>query len=93
MSPLKTGMSLRTYTANAIEVLGRLRVKVRYKSYVGWHDLYVVEGVGSSLLGRDWLTKVKLDWAEVRAISSMNIGKEVERPATKYSQVNRAQGS
>ena len=83
----KTGMSLRTYTAVPIQVLGRLRVKVRYKSYVGWHDLYVVEGVGPSLLGRDWLTKVKLDWAEVRAISSMNIGKEVERLATKYSQV------
>ena len=33
------------------------------------------------------MTKVKLDWAEVRAISSMNIGKEVERLATKYSQV------
>ena len=73
----KTGMSLHTYTADPIQVLRRLRVKVKYKSYVGWHDLYVVEGVGPSLLGRDWLTKVKLDWAEVRAISSMNIGKEV----------------
>ena len=47
----KTGMSLRTYTADPIQVLGRLRVKVIYKSYVGWHDLYVVEGVGPSLLG------------------------------------------
>ena len=33
---------------------------------------------GPSLLGRDWLTKLTLDWTEMRAISSMNSAKEVE---------------
>ena len=83
----KTGMSLSTYTAQPIQVLGKMHMSVRYQGYVGWHDLYVVEGVGPSLFGRDWLARIKIDWAEVKAISRWNADKEVERLVAKYTQV------
>ena len=42
----KKEMKLHTYTAEPIRLLGKMRVKVPYKDYRGWHDLYVVEGEG-----------------------------------------------
>ena len=61
----KPALKLRTYTAEPITVLGRLQVRVKYKKYKGSHDLIVVQGSGPSLLGRDWLSCIQLDWAEM----------------------------
>ena len=35
---------------------------MKYQTYMGHHDLYVVGGNGPTLLGRDWLQFVRLDW-------------------------------
>ena len=64
----KPALKLRTYTAEPITVLGRLRVRVKYKKYKGSHDLIVVQGSGPSLLGLDWLSCIWLDWAEMWAV-------------------------
>ena len=53
---------LKTYTSESIPVIGVLRVQVKYRGYLGSHDLYVVSGNGPALLGRDWLQFVRLDW-------------------------------
>ena len=58
-----TEVSLHTYTLEAITVLGQLTVEVCYNGYTGTHQLYVVEGCGP---GRDWLAKIRLDWAGIR---------------------------
>ena len=63
-------LTLRTYTAEPITVLGQMKVKVRYKGYVGTHQLVVVAGKGPALLGRDWLSKIRSDWASIRAIAA-----------------------
>jgi len=52
---------LKTYTSESIPVVGVLRVQVKYQTYMGYHDLYVVGGNGPTLLGRDWLQFVRLD--------------------------------
>jgi len=58
----KSRAQLQTYTAESLAVLGTIPVKVRYGSYVGTHTLYVVNGQGPTLLGQDWLMKIRLDW-------------------------------
>ena len=44
-------LSLRTYTAQPIKLVGQMSVLVKYQQYVGQHTLYVAEGNGPSLVG------------------------------------------
>ena len=57
-----TAVKLRTYTGEAIPVVGRLMVKVQYQGQEEQLPLVAVAGDGPSLLGRDWLAKLKLEW-------------------------------
>ena len=54
--------NLRTYSGEKLKVQGMIEVKVKYEDQVTRLPLLVVEGSGPSLLGRDWLLRIKLDW-------------------------------
>ena len=56
-----TDVRLRIYTGKEITVIGKLTVKVQYQD----QELLVVAGDGPSLLGRDRLAKVKLEWQDI----------------------------
>ena len=68
----KPTLSLRTYTSERMAVLGEVSVHVRYGKYSGTHTLYVVEGAGPTLLGRDWLHLIPLDWASIKVMSGVD---------------------
>ena len=53
---------LRTYTGQELDVQGSVTVDVTYGSQSEKLPLLVVAGNGPSLLGRDWLQKIRLDW-------------------------------
>ena len=59
---------LTIYTGEAIEILGEVEVTVQYKSQEKSLNLLVVTEEGPSLLGRDWLTHIKLDWSQLNHI-------------------------
>ena len=63
---------LTTYSGEPLTVCGELPVVVKYQNQRCQLTLTVVEGTGSSLLGRDWLTSLRLDW---NRIWSIRIGK------------------
>ena len=50
-----TSISLRTYLGYQLPVLGSAVVEVVYNSQVLSLPLIVVKGIGSTLLGRNWL--------------------------------------
>ena len=56
---------LHAYTGDPIHVLGQFNVNARYKSQSATLPLTVVVGAGPSLLGRNWLTKIRLDWNKI----------------------------
>ena len=56
------------YSSTEMPVLGQLNVTARYGDYHGLHMLYIVEGGGPCLLGRDWLQSTQLDWASIKAV-------------------------
>ena len=85
--PLTTpSLRLSTYTAEPIKIVGQMSVAVKYNGYVGNHTLYVVEGSGTTLLGRDWLSKIRMDWASIRSVREGAIA--LEKLRSKYAEVH-----
>ena len=59
------GIILRSYSGEKIPVLGKMSVPVRYDNQEKVLDLIVVEGNLPALFGRDWLSRIKLDWTNM----------------------------
>ena len=59
---------LFTYTGEALNVAGAIDVTVRYGNQQAELGLVVVTGDGPSLLGRDWLRAIRLDWASMNTL-------------------------
>ena len=61
----KADLTLKTYSGEKLDVLGKVFVKIEYNGHILDVYMYVVKGNGPTLLGRDVLTKLKLDWSRV----------------------------
>ena len=46
-------------------IVGTMKVEVKYEGHTGAQTLYVVEGCGPSLLGRDRLNEIRINWQEI----------------------------
>ena len=57
-----TEVTLQTYTAEPMKVLGEATVQVKYGDYCGTLKVYVVNGTGPNLMGLNWLQHIRLDW-------------------------------
>ena len=68
----KPSVTLTTYTGESLEFLGKITVNVRYGSQQLELPLLVTRGSGPDLMGRDWLTHLKLDWQGVYQVESSN---------------------
>ena len=64
-------LSLRTYTNEPIEVTGTLNVRVQYEGQLKKLVLVVIAGDGPSLLGRNWLNHIVLNWKKVFAVRTL----------------------
>ncbi len=63
-----TGVRLTTYTGEKIQVLGQISVHVIYHTQKHRLTLQIVPTDGPTLLGRDWLEKIQLDWHEIHRL-------------------------
>ena len=63
-------LHLKTYTGESVPIVGHLHVKAQYGSQVAKLVLVVVAGDGPSLLGRNWLKYLRLDWKKIARIHS-----------------------
>ena len=64
-----TNVKLRTYLGDLIPVLGRATVHVQYGKENMELPLIVVKRKGPNLLGRDWLSKLQLNWKEIFSVT------------------------
>lgn len=64
----ETEIKLQTYTGQEIHVLGSITVTAETPGQQACLPLLVVEGSGPSLLSRDWLAKIHLDWKETFSV-------------------------
>ena len=82
-------MKLRTYFGELVKVLGTVDVVVKYEEQENELSTLVVEGSGPSLLGRDWLKLVKLDWKKLFKMSmdEKQVESRLEKLINPYSEV------
>ena len=69
---LPSPIRLRSYSKQPIVVQGCCNINIQYQSQTGVMPLLIVEGSGPTLLGRDWLSQIKLDWRQIHHIHSRN---------------------
>ena len=62
---------LKTYTDDRIEVTGTLNLRVQYGEQEQKLVLVVVAGDGPSLLGRNWLKYLQLDWSSMASVRTV----------------------
>ena len=63
-----TKIILKTYTDDPLEVKEKLHMHVQYGDQKEKLALVVVGGNGPSLLGRNWLKYIRLNWANIFAV-------------------------
>ena len=78
----KTTIVLRTYTSEVIPVRGEVQVNVTYGEQK--LTLYVTKQEGPSLLGREWLTSIRLDW---KMIGLDKVQRRLHEMLNRYSEV------
>ena len=82
LSPSK--LVLRTYTTEPLKVLGYMQAQVQYENQKATVPLFIIEGKGPSLIGRDWMTKIQFNWNTVKQISAQG---RLEALFEKYSSI------
>ena len=68
----ESDVTLRTYTAEEVSVKGKINVHVKYEQYSCQLSLLVVHGSGPSLIGRDWMSKIRFNWTDIKRTQSQN---------------------
>jgi len=68
---------LTTYSGHPIKAIGEVNVDVTYRSQQAKFPLIIVAGSGPSLLGRNWLNAIRLDWKSISMVSCQSPLKEL----------------
>ncbi|XP_041820347.1 uncharacterized protein K02A2.6-like [Chelmon rostratus] len=69
-----TKLKLRTYTGEAVPVLGFVNVAVEYNKQKMTLPLYIIPGKRPALFGRRWLEELRLNWQEVFLVDDGTTG-------------------
>ena len=84
--PLKsTTLQLHTYTGETVKPLGVLSVKVRYGEQSKYLQLHVMKGIGPTLLGREWLHSIRLNWPVMHLETQSGFRDVLDRHAAVFS--------
>ena len=70
--PKSSKIKLRTYTGQEIPVGGWLEVTVEHNGNRKQLPLIITKGDGPSLLGRNWLAELRINWESVYTIQEMD---------------------
>ena len=66
----RSDLCLTTFTGESLKVRGYLPVDVKYETQSYKLALYIVDSGNATLLGRNWLQRIKINWQNVHLIRS-----------------------
>ena len=69
----QSAITLRTYSGEQLTIKGTIEVDVQYKDQEAHLQLVVATGQGPSLLGKDWLLKIRLGWTGLNCVLIMHV--------------------
>ena len=74
---------MQTYSKEPIAVVGTTDVQVAYEGQTAILPLVIVRGEGPTLLGRNWLSQIRLNWRKIHCSTSTGLHELL----TTYSEV------
>ena len=77
-------VKLHSYSGETIPVLGNVDVLVKYGHQSASLPLLVVKGAGSSLLSRNWLGVIKLDWHEIFWLQNASLAELLDKHKAEF---------
>ncbi len=66
----ESDIKLTTYTGELLKVIGKVEVEVSYDKQSAQVPLHVLKGNGPSLMGRNWLHSIRLNWGSINKVNS-----------------------
>ena len=81
---MPSDIKFKLYTDHQIEVLGSCLVTVKYEDHERKLSVLVVKGQGPCLLGRNWMSELKLNW---KVIGQVEAREDIQFVIDKYSEV------
>lgn len=72
-------VELHSYSGESVPVTGTTEVAVKYGSQTATLPLLVVRGEGPSLLGRNWLNVLELNWQEIFWLHKGSLNQVLEK--------------
>ena len=80
-------LQLETYTGEKLTVKGQMQVVVGYRSQEKNLVLHVVAGEGPTLMGRDWLKHIQLDWQTIGKIQAQHPIGNLQEILNRYAEI------
>ena len=71
----ESDVTLKSYSGHDIPVVGESTVHVRYNDQEAHLPVIITKGDGVALMGRDWLSTLKLNWKEISQVYQTNFPK------------------
>lgn len=75
---------LKTYSQESLQLMGKFTAKVKCKEVTKKLELLVVKGKGPALMGRDWISQLKLDWSRVNRVAPETVDDVCARHASVF---------
>lgn len=80
----RTVVNLRSYSGHEVPVIGEAKIQVAYRDQEAVLPVVITGNDGPVLMGRDWLSVLKLDWGQIKQISLEPVN-NLDLLQTKYS--------
>ena len=85
-----TDVQLKTYSGETLRTCGQMLCEVSYNGEEYVLPMIVAESEGKpTLLGGDWLEKLRIDWNKVFSLSQTSGSEELDRILSKYANLFR----